>query len=103
MRLDRACSFAGPPRKRPFVLLGDGGLGQLHTLRDLLGEAMTAQGLGPFVGARFTPHVTLLYDDLRVPETAIEPIEWVAQEFVLVDSLLGQTRHVPLGRWPLKG
>jgi RNA 2',3'-cyclic 3'-phosphodiesterase len=103
VRFDRAGSFAGRPRKRPFVLLGGGGLARLHAMRDLLGEAMTAQGLGSLVDARFTPHVTLLYDDLRAPEAQVEPIEWMAQEFVLIDSLLGQTRHVPLGRWPLKG
>jgi 2'-5' RNA ligase len=31
----------------------------------------------------------------------VAPIAWRAREFVLVHSLLGQTRHIPLARWPL--
>jgi 2'-5' RNA ligase len=34
---------------------------------------------------------------------AVEPIRWTVREFVLVHSLLGQTRHVPLARWSLGG
>jgi 2'-5' RNA ligase len=47
--------------------------------------------------------MTLLYDDRSVAEQAVETIGWTAREFVLVHSLLGQTRHIPLGRWPLRG
>ncbi|HET7794763.1 MAG TPA: RNA 2',3'-cyclic phosphodiesterase [Rhizobacter sp.] len=101
LTFDRAGSFAGRPRKRPFVLRGDEGLVSLMAFQKSLGEAMKAVGLGRLVDMRFTPHVTLLYDDRLVPDMVIEPIEWVANEFVLVDSLLGQTRHVPLARWPL--
>jgi 2'-5' RNA ligase len=52
-------------------------------------------------GKQFTPHVTLLRDRISVPEQEIEPICWTAREFVLVHSLLGQTQHIPLGRWSL--
>ena len=55
------------------------------------------------VASQVTPHVTLLYDDVLVEERAVEPIRWTVREFVLVHSLLGQTRHVPLARWPLGG
>jgi len=47
--------------------------------------------------------VTLLYDDVLVQERAVEPIRWTVSEFVLVHSLLGQTRHIPLARWSLGG
>jgi len=47
--------------------------------------------------------VTLLYDDCSVAEQAVETICWTAREFVLVHSLIGQTLHVPLARWPLRG
>lgn len=43
----------------------------------------------------------LLYDPQGIAEHAIEPIRWTAREFVLVHSLLGRSRHVPLGRWAL--
>jgi 2'-5' RNA ligase len=54
------------------------------------------------VERKFTPHVTLLYDDRMVPEQAVEPISWRVREFVLTHSLLGKTQHVELGRWPLR-
>ncbi|MGY4828874.1 RNA 2',3'-cyclic phosphodiesterase [Sphaerotilaceae bacterium SBD11-9] len=101
LAFDRASSFAGRPRKRPFVLRGDEGLASLMAFQQSLGEAMKSVGLARLVDTRFTPHVTLLYDARLVPDIEIEPVEWVANEFVLVDSLLGQTRHVPLARWPL--
>ena len=31
------------------------------------------------------------------------PVSWVANEFVLVDSLIGQGRYEVLARWPLRG
>jgi 2'-5' RNA ligase len=55
------------------------------------------------VDLKFTPHITLLYDDKNVVETPIDPINCAADEVVLVHSLLGQTRHIPLGRWKMKG
>lgn len=100
--LDHAASFP-KPRNSPFVLLaraGDAGVAAFHRT---LGEAMKRAGLGDWVQSRFTPHLTLLYDDKRIAEQAIEPIEWVAREFVLVRSLLGRGTHVPVMRWPLRG
>jgi len=56
------------------------------------------------VGARqSTPHLTLLYDARRVAEQPITRIGWTMREFVLVHSLLGQKRYIPLGKWPLCG
>jgi RNA 2',3'-cyclic 3'-phosphodiesterase len=49
----------------------------------------------------YTPHMTLLYDSAGVAEHAIEPVSWRATEFRLVHSLLGQTKHISLGSWPL--
>lgn len=66
-----------------------------------LGVAMKKVGLGQWVDSPFTPHVTMLYDEHEVAEQVVDAIGWTATEFVLVHSLLGQTRHVPLGRWPL--
>ena len=62
-----------------------------------LGES----GLGRFAAESFEPHVTLAYDARMVTTEAVAPVVWTAHEFVLVHSLLGQTRHIPLGRWPL--
>ncbi|MDI1258920.1 2'-5' RNA ligase family protein [Aquabacterium sp.] len=101
---DRVASFSGHPSKRPFVLRGsDDGLAALTAFQQTLGTVMRQVGLGRRVDVRFTPHVTLLYDSRLVAEQAVAPIHWTAHELVLVHSLLGQTRYVPLGRWTLKG
>ena len=100
---DRAVSFFGGPRSRPFVLRGGGGVAALKAFQQALGTAMKKAGLGRWAELHYTPHVTLLYDDCCVTEQAVETVGWTAHEFVLVHSLLGRTRHVPLARWPLRG
>lgn len=104
---DRAMSFAGSPRNKPFVLRGNegraGGLAALMAFQKEFYLSMCRAGLqGPRANAKFAPHVTLMYDPQAVTEQAIEPIRWTAQDFVLVHSLLGQTKHIHLGRWPLQ-
>jgi RNA 2',3'-cyclic 3'-phosphodiesterase len=104
---DRAMSFAGRPRNRPFVMRGnekhDGGLAALMAFQKTMYLAMCRAGLqGPRANAKFAPHVTLMYDDQGIPEQEVEPVSWLAHDFVLVHSLLGLTRHIHLGRWPLQ-
>jgi 2'-5' RNA ligase len=108
---DRAMSFAGRPRNRPFVLRGnenvkqgsEGGLAALMAFQKTMYLAMCRAGLqGPRANAKFAPHVTLMYDDQGISEQAVEPVSWSAHDFVLVHSLLGQTRHIHLGRWPIQ-
>ncbi len=97
---DSATSFGGNPKALPFVLLGD----ENHALKAFqktLGGAMAKALLAP--DAQFTPHVTMLRDPVSAPEQLIEPITWTVREFVLIHSLIGQTRHIPLGRWALRG
>lgn len=99
---DSASSFSRQPRNRPFVLRGDAGVASLQEMQSALGKGMAACGLGRLVEHKFTPHVTLLYDDRAVAPQPIEPIAWSVREFVLVRSLLGKTEHRILGRWPLR-
>ena len=47
--------------------------------------------------------MTLFYDPRTIMPRAIDPVRWTMTEFVLVDSLRGQTKHVPLARWQLRG
>ncbi len=101
--LDRTASFSPGRRNRPFVLLGSEGIAALRIFQCALGVSMARAGLGRWVTLRFTPHVTMLYDDRSVEEQAVERVSWTVREFVLVHSELGQTRHVVLGRWPLRG
>lgn len=103
VEFDRVASFSGRPGNRPLVLRGGDGLAELMRFQRGLGAAITRAGVGRPVASKFTPHVTLLYDDIRVEERAVEPIRWTVNEFILVHSLLGKTRHVPLARWSLGG
>jgi 2'-5' RNA ligase len=72
----------------------------LFDLHALLGAAMREWGLK--AADEFVPHMTLLYGPNAVPLQAIEPIRFVAREFVLIHSELGLTRYTVLGRWPLQ-
>lgn len=49
----------------------------------------------------FSPHVTLAYRDGVSFEQRIDPIAWDSGDFVLIHSLVGQTEHRELARWPL--
>ncbi|NRF70079.1 RNA 2',3'-cyclic phosphodiesterase [Aquincola sp. S2] len=99
LRFDRIASFDRRPANRPLVLLADAE--PVAPLHDTLVARLRAAGL-PFEAHRaYTPHLTLMYDDQRVPARPVEPIGWTVREFVLMHSLVGRSTHVPLARWPL--
>jgi 2'-5' RNA ligase len=58
--------------------------------------------VGPRTRPSLTPHLTFLYGDHRVPDLDIDLISWTVREFVLGRSVHGQSRHMQLGRWPLR-
>jgi 2'-5' RNA ligase len=96
---DRVTPF-GRSGKGLLVLEGGDGVAALGELHRVLAEAMAKAGLR--VKAKsYTPHLTLLYDRGSVLPQAVETITWTVREFVLVRSLIGQSKHLPLGRWPL--
>ncbi|PZR36180.1 2'-5' RNA ligase family protein [Caulobacter segnis] len=99
--LDRAMSFANRPGNNPFTLQPGEGLEPLLAFQQKLGVEMAKVGLKP--DKAFVPHVTLLYDGQVVPAEAIAPIRWTVDRFVLVQSKLGQTRHIVLKAWNLVG
>ncbi|QPF73260.1 2'-5' RNA ligase [Roseateles sp. DAIF2] len=100
LRFDQLLSFTRKDRNRPLVLGGGAGLDGVRELQRALGAALAAGGV-PLERGSFTPHLTLMYDDAAVPRQDIAPIGWTAGELVLVDSLLGQSRHLRLRSWPL--
>lgn len=85
------------------VLAGSEGVVGLHTLHDALGAALDHAGFHGRESAPFTPHVTLAYGFPWSEPRAIDAVSWNVREFVLLHSLLGRTRHLPLGRWTLSG
>jgi 2'-5' RNA ligase len=97
----RVESFRNRTGVYPFVLSGDAA--PWRPLRDELGAALRQAGLGAAVheADEFKPHITLTYDPQRVKPAAIDPVSSTVRDFVLIHSVLGQTKHVHLGRWSL--
>jgi 2'-5' RNA ligase len=93
---DRVVSFSGGA----LVLRGREGVVGLEMLHEHLETALGVKGT-KFAAPAFTPHVTLLRDERRLPSRPIRPIEWTVSEFVLVHSLLGKTMHRHVVRFPL--
>ncbi|BCW88256.1 RNA 2',3'-cyclic phosphodiesterase [Alphaproteobacteria bacterium SO-S41] len=100
---NRAASFSGRQSRRPFVLRGGQALNDLKAFQQKLGIAMKSAGLGKLVDKMFVPHVTMLYDGHLVTPRDVDPISWRVTELVLVHSMLGDTKHIPLKTWPLMG
>lgn len=95
VRLDRLSGGARSVALRP--------TGQPHQLADLqhqIGRLVDYWGITRTDWA-FNPHVTLLYWNGQPFIRPMAPIAWQAEEFVLIHSRVGATRHNILGRWPL--
>lgn len=84
------------------VLTGGKRLAALRRFQRTLAAAMTDAGIGSHARRDFRPHVSLLFADRPVAPEAIEPIRWVVDELVLVDSWVGEAKHEVFGRWPLQ-
>lgn len=100
VEFDRVASFSGGHGKRALVLTGGDGLDGLVTLRKAVSHAMTKAGLRLRPQSGSSPHLTMMYED-RTCDFPIEPIGWTVSRFVLIDSLVGQSRHMHLGHWSL--
>lgn len=93
-------SFAGAPkRNRPLVCLAHSDA--LPSLNEALGTAIRWQGFR--ASSDFTPHVTMSYGSKPVSVQKIEPIRFIARDFVLIHSEVGLSRYHVRGRWPLRG
>jgi 2'-5' RNA ligase len=99
---DRVESLGDANHGGPLVLAGTQGLLGLRKLHRALAGAMKDAGLGEYVRTSFRPHVTLLYAEQYVAPQAVEPIRWTVTELVLVHSVVGASRHIALGQWPLQ-
>ena len=98
---DTVASFTRKRRNMPLVLLGGrDALGLEHLQQPLL-AALVAAGMVARPEPHFTPHLTLLYDDIPLAPQPIEPVGWCVAELLLVRSLLGRSRHEVLARLPL--
>lgn len=100
---DRVLSFSGKQHRRPLVLCGQENedVRGLIEFQHELAITMNRAGIASAAHQNFVPHLTLLYDDQHVTRQTVASVRWTASEFVLVRSVLGQSRHETLGRWPL--
>ncbi len=101
--LDRVVSFQNAVGRRPLVLTGEDGVigvcALYSAIHQALADALVVRRPEPSV----IPHVTMLRDRRATPEEFVTPVRWWVREFVLIDSLYGESRHEVLGRWPLIG
>ena len=51
----------------------------------------------------FSPHQTLFYRDSSPEQRPVDGFHWHVDQFVLLCSHVGRTRHDILATWPLKG
>lgn len=104
IKLDHFMSLDSKTGKFPCVLTSKYELPELKNFWQELKNNILAQRLGQNVENSFTPLTTLLYSRQPVVKThAINPIEWRVKDFVLIESLVGKSEHIELGRWPLVG
>lgn len=104
IRFNRVASFAGRDRRRrPLVLQGDDGVLAVTALHQRLHAALAEAGLVSPMPGRYSPHLTLLYDERTVTDLMIDPVVWTVREFELVHSLIGRSRHETIARVPLRG
>jgi RNA 2',3'-cyclic 3'-phosphodiesterase len=67
-----------------------------------LARALAAAGVPAIEERDYLPHLTIGYATPALPEPLpIEPLAWVAREFMLIDSHIGEGWHEELARWPL--
>jgi len=101
---NRAVGFDNRWRGAKLALCGGEELKPAVILQQNLRSALRRAGVDGGRGTLSNPHVTIVYDAGRVVgEYPIIPISWPIEQFVLIDSLHGQDRHVRLGSWPLRG
>jgi 2'-5' RNA ligase len=100
---DRLQSFKGQ-ENQPLVLRCGEGLAAFTRLQKALYAALRTTGYDAKAPASYTPHITMLYDRQSIDETDLdEPIAWTVREFALIYSVYGESRHMHLGQWPLRG
>ena len=73
-----------------------------EALRDRIAAARDLAGVPARQDYRFGAHMTLGYRQGAPFKQGIVPVGWTAQEFVLVHSHVGRTRHDVLARWSLE-
>lgn len=75
----------------------------MRALHQAVATAMTRAGAALRADWKFSPHQTLFYTKQAPKQRPVAGFCWRVEEFVLICSHVGRTRHDILGRWPLRG
>lgn len=75
----------------------------LNELQRSIISAMQGAGVALRPGWSFSPHQTLFYREGPPAQQSVDGFIWSIDQFVLVCSHVGRTRHDILGSWMLKG
>lgn len=88
---------------RSLALRPDGAAPPLVALQRAIALAMAREGVPMRADWRFSPHQTLAYRNGAPGGRAIDGFGWHVEDFALIHSHVGRTRHEELGRWRLTG
>ncbi|MGK6314615.1 2'-5' RNA ligase family protein [Neorhizobium sp. DT-125] len=95
--LDGSDLFGG---KRHLVLTSSAVNRELRGFVRTLRNTLTRHNLPRFPLTSLEPHVTVIYDCGKIDPLPVEkPYGWVAEEFLLIYSHYGESRHEEFGRW----
>ena|SRR5579871_5894898 len=92
--------LASVPRQNGFstVLAASHTPGELYALQ----RKFVSRFEGLSKAGDLTPCLALLDTDRVIESKPIEPVRWVAREFLLLHTFLGEARQEIVGRWPLR-
>jgi RNA 2',3'-cyclic 3'-phosphodiesterase len=102
LTFDRLMTFGGGAGKRALVLATDNSNHAANDLAIELRRLLAEVAVKCPTKTKITPHVTLAYGlGFAGTRYLADPIRWTIQDITVIDSLIGQARHVHLGTWRL--
>lgn len=101
--LDRVLTFRNRRVKQPLVLAANTETSlSANKLAEQIRQTFSIlSGICLPRTGRITPHITLAWDSLLVPEQSVPPTTLPVREIALVHSHVGESRYDILGRWKL--
>ena len=100
--LDQFMCFDSRTGRYPCAATSANELPDLNNFWQLLKNNLLAVRLGEKLSSSFKPQATLLYNRQPLGEPrSVEPIHWHVIDFVLIESLVGKSEYIELGRWRL--
>jgi RNA 2',3'-cyclic 3'-phosphodiesterase len=87
--------------RRSIVLRPSEPIARLHEFQQSLANGLGRAGVATRRDVRFSPHLTLVHPGRPDFVASADPVSWPVEEFFLIESLVGWTRHVVHKSWRL--